>query len=381
MKRFAYLFLAFLLLASQAFAYFPITRIRNFVNDKNNGVPITASYMDAELNQLVLAANNTALVQSSSPVTPTNGMLWFDTTNNILKVFRNNEFVQMNPVHAGAVMTTPQNNDLWVNNTGGQDHLKIYDINTVNWNDIPVVPNLNGTNWQTAIFNGTNWQDLVINRGINWNTVSPTLFNGTNWDDPSYLPLSNRLWTYQSFGNVPKWTTVTIPNTFKFVGSTPMSSVTNSGDIAITNTNQYFVRIIITAMSGSDSIGLRINNDTGSTSYGYYVRSNDFAGTASNLNSNFGATKILLQGTASTATTNQNMYIDFYIDPQSLTGGQYLYIRGTSWGLSAPNNALCDFAGGWTAASPASATSFRLITSGGSVTMTGTVYLYQIQQS
>lgn len=205
MKKILSIILLIGILLSTALAYAPLTRIRNFVNDKNNGIPITSSYMDAEFNQILTALNLTAVVQGSAPGSPTNGALWFDTTNNVLKIFRFNEWVQMNPIHAGAVMANPQNNDLWINNTGAQDHLKIYDINGVNWNDIPTVPKINGVNWLVPIFTGVNWEGAIINTGVNWNNLKPIIFNGINWDDPSYAPATNASWQYQSFGSNPKW--------------------------------------------------------------------------------------------------------------------------------------------------------------------------------
>lgn len=93
-----------------------ISRLYNFVNDKNNGIPITSSRVDAELNQLVLTANGSAIVQPTAPVSPFNGELWIDSTNNILKQYRNNEWVMMGVVQvASSAMVTPQKGDFWYN--------------------------------------------------------------------------------------------------------------------------------------------------------------------------------------------------------------------------------------------------------------------------
>lgn len=91
-----------------------LSRVRNFVNDKTNGVKITASYMDAELDQIIAGANRKVLCSGSSPGSPIAGQTWVDTTNKLLKLYRNNEWVSIGAIHvSGSVMATPQEGDLW----------------------------------------------------------------------------------------------------------------------------------------------------------------------------------------------------------------------------------------------------------------------------
>ena len=259
MKRKLSFLICFILIASSAFAYTFLTRIRNFVNDKNNGIPITSSYMDAELNQLVNAINGTCVVQSSAPTSPTNGELWFDTTNNVLKVFRNNEWIQINPIHAGTVMANPQNNDLWINAANSMNHLKMYDKNISggNWEDIPALANLqagdiaayDGSNWNNirllqtatryltnsgALGNG-NWPNL---NGINypsWGEVTPK--NGINWTD---IPaeVSGNFLQSKGTGNPPQWTPVNfVPNNIQVFTSTGVWTKP-------ANVSQVYVKVI-----------------------------------------------------------------------------------------------------------------------------------------
>lgn len=207
MKKFLFTILLSIFFLSTVWAYAPLTRIRNFVNDKNNGIPITSSYMDAEFNQILAAANLTGVVQGNAPSSPTNGSLWFDSTNNVWKTLRNNEWVQLNVIQYGNVMSFPQNGDIWIKSSTGQSQPMIWEPSGINWNDIPVAPGLTGVNWQMPVFGGTNWESLTINTGINWNSINPILFNGVNWDDPSYFPGANEFWQYQSFGKTPIWST------------------------------------------------------------------------------------------------------------------------------------------------------------------------------
>lgn len=66
-----------------------IARLYNWVTDKANGVKITASRQDAELDQLVLAANRKVLCATSAPGSPITGQSWVDTslTPPVLKTY------------------------------------------------------------------------------------------------------------------------------------------------------------------------------------------------------------------------------------------------------------------------------------------------------
>ena len=101
-----------------------ISRIRNFVNDKNNTIPITASYMDAELDQLVTECNKAVTIKSSAPSSPVEGQTWYDSTNKKLMLYRNSAFDRLD-VPAGVVVpygaaTAPTG---WLLGIGGQDEL------------------------------------------------------------------------------------------------------------------------------------------------------------------------------------------------------------------------------------------------------------------
>lgn len=57
-----------------------VTRLRNFVSDKNSNIPITASYTDAELDQLVASLNCKVISKATAPSSPTSGDTWIDTS-------------------------------------------------------------------------------------------------------------------------------------------------------------------------------------------------------------------------------------------------------------------------------------------------------------
>lgn len=62
-----------------------IARLYNFVTDKTNGIKITASRVDGELDQQIASLNRKVLVKSSAPSSPTAGDTWVDTTNGLVK--------------------------------------------------------------------------------------------------------------------------------------------------------------------------------------------------------------------------------------------------------------------------------------------------------
>lgn len=97
-----------------------ISRLYNFVNDKNNGIAITSSRVDAELNQLVSSMNQSVIISASAPSSPINGEIWVDSTNKFVKQYRNAEWVIMGVVHYGTVMATPQSGDIWIDNSGSE---------------------------------------------------------------------------------------------------------------------------------------------------------------------------------------------------------------------------------------------------------------------
>lgn len=99
-----------------------------FVDDKNSGVPITASRVDAEFDNVITKLNQKVLIKSSAPSGPIAGMLWYDSSNKLLKQYRNSEWVVI-AVHIGtSAMTTAQEGDLWYDTTNNL--LKSYNGST-----------------------------------------------------------------------------------------------------------------------------------------------------------------------------------------------------------------------------------------------------------
>src|SRR3990167_1244436 len=81
MKKILSLLLASFLIASPLFAdATTAARERNFVNDKTNSIPITASYMDGEFDNLITKVNSKVLAKATAPSSPTAGDTWVDTS-------------------------------------------------------------------------------------------------------------------------------------------------------------------------------------------------------------------------------------------------------------------------------------------------------------
>jgi microcystin-dependent protein len=126
-----------------------IYRIYSFSDDRNNGIPITASRVDAELDQLVATMNLAGVAQATAPLNPTNGAMWYDTTNKQLKVYRSNEWVIQGIVHvATSAPSTPQEGDLWWDKTNNL--LYAYD-GSAQRQIYPGVPVGVGMEWYAAV--------------------------------------------------------------------------------------------------------------------------------------------------------------------------------------------------------------------------------------
>ena len=81
MKKILSFLLASFLIASPLFAdATTAARERNFVNDKANSIPITASYMDGEFDNLITKVNSKVLAKATAPSSPTAGDTWVDTS-------------------------------------------------------------------------------------------------------------------------------------------------------------------------------------------------------------------------------------------------------------------------------------------------------------
>ncbi len=94
------------------------SRAYNWANDKTAGTPITAARMDTEFDAIITKLNQKVIIAASSPSGPIAGMLWLDSTNKLLKEYRNSEWVVHGPVHIGAAApSTAQEGDCFFHTT------------------------------------------------------------------------------------------------------------------------------------------------------------------------------------------------------------------------------------------------------------------------
>jgi len=148
-----------------------ISRIYNWVTDKGNNVKITASRMDEEMDQVIVALNRKVLcaAAASPPSSPIAGQTWVDTTNKVLKIYRNNEWVIMGALHVGAsAPSTLQEGDVWYDTDN--DILKVYDGSS--WLSLQTTANIPND----AITRGF---ELVYNNTTSVKVNPGTLFHGT----------------------------------------------------------------------------------------------------------------------------------------------------------------------------------------------------------
>ena len=101
------------------------SRQYNFVDDRNSGVPITASRIDGELDNLITKLNQKVIISATAPSSPINMMIWVDTTNDLVKQYRNAEWVVMGAVHVSdTAPTTTQSGDVWIDTSASENVAK-----------------------------------------------------------------------------------------------------------------------------------------------------------------------------------------------------------------------------------------------------------------
>lgn len=222
--------------------------------------------------------------------------------------------------------------------------------------------------------------DFFQNVGIGTSNTVKGYFLATNGSAAPTLNLS----VPNQFGNSGKFLTTSGASASGVLswGSTPLkiTSVTtingvDSGDIAITNTKQYFAKVVLNSMVvGNAAIWIRLNNDSTGNTYSYVFRGFDTSAAGSNGNAAATATKIITGPNISPSTTSPT-FIDFYLYPQGTAGTKDFQLQGR---LAGDSQRYSDFFGVWQ--NTADVTSFRILNSAGN-SMTGTVYLYEYSQS
>lgn len=201
-----------------------ISRLYTWVTDKANTLYITASKMDAENDQIIVALNRKSLCSASAPGSPIAGQTWIDTTNKYLKVYLNNEWVIHGPVHIGtAAPATPFEGMCWWDTTNNR--LQVY--NGSAWLNIPAIASCaagdimyhNGTSW-VRLAKGTAGQKLKINAGA----TAPE-WVGTElgaWDASTYA--NNTAYLAATDGFVVGYGTTTDGNSGSVYGYTDASN-------------------------------------------------------------------------------------------------------------------------------------------------------------
>lgn len=272
MKKLLIIALYCILGLSIASAYTPISRQRNFVNDANNSIPITASYMDGEFNNLVSAINGTLIAQGSAPSSPFTGEFWYDTTTKLLKLYRNSEWINYSPVFGGtSYMTTPQKGDLFVN-----------------WNSFPSLQEYTGTTWVNAAYvasSGINWTDInlhsTLNTGsVNWSnfTTNNLPSKGVNWQD--ILGDSSGKYLTDNGNNTVNWSNA--PTFASVSGNYVTGSYLISGPSSITSAfNSSATKIVelLLPRGGSLSITFGLARTNTSTANAQIYRNGSTVGT------------------------------------------------------------------------------------------------------
>ncbi|HEY9874585.1 MAG TPA: hypothetical protein V6D12_14190 [Candidatus Obscuribacterales bacterium] len=308
-------------------------------------------------------------ILGSLPAAGNQGRVVFLTANNTLNFDTGSDFVQV-PAITGAVGGTivQYNGSTWIGTNPG----------TI---DYPFVSNGSGNTGayeQLKLTTAVQGQLPLANGGTAANLTDPNADRILFWDDSAGQV------TFLTAGTGLELSGTTLTTTHKLVSTTSVSTATASSDISITNTKYYLVNVVITATSATTSgFGIRFNSGVSTNTYGYIYRGFDLGGTAQDGAVTLGsAAYIQTNATAGvSATTDTYYFLQFYIYPQSTLDQKHQTVRGTTWGrTNSGNDGYSEFMGSWNP-SASTVTDFRIITTDGATTYSGTIYLYEIPLS
>jgi hypothetical protein len=151
------------------------TRYFSALSDYNAVNPIDDRDIDGEFDAMVIAFLFNAITKSSAPGSPIAGMLWLDSTNKLLKQYRNSEWVVMGAVHVSSTApSTMQSGDIWVDQSTTQNTFKVRNKANNAWLNVPL-PASEGTSGQFLQSAGAGvipvWADVVTADATVLNTL------------------------------------------------------------------------------------------------------------------------------------------------------------------------------------------------------------------
>jgi len=187
----AFLFCAVLGFSLSTYASTLYERYFSTLARYNAGQPIDDRDYDGEFDGMTTALNRKVLCAGTAPSTPIAGQTWVDTTNKLIKYYRNNEWVSIAPMQvATAAMTTAQAGDLFYNTTAKL----VYLYNGTGWNAIDSIFTasasnaLNGSQVQLAHYvTGANATGTTI---IPYDNTTPQISEGDQYMNLSFTPLN-----------------------------------------------------------------------------------------------------------------------------------------------------------------------------------------------
>lgn len=131
------------------------TRYFSALSDYNAGNPIDDRDIDGEFDAMTIALNRKVLCSGSAPSSPIAGQTWVDTTNKLLKWYRNGEWVVIGIVHTSSTApTTMQSGDLWIDSSGSENVTKVRNKANDAWITLSAIDISGGTAWQGLHSNG-----------------------------------------------------------------------------------------------------------------------------------------------------------------------------------------------------------------------------------